>query len=340
MNSQKSIQRQEAPKKELIIKSEAEPIPGYGKYPEQRSVEEHITYGIINLDKPSGPTSHEIVAWVKNILNVKKAGHAGTLDPKVTGVLPIALDKATRILRYLQDNTKEYVCLMKLHKEVDKEALESVFKEFSGKIFQKPPLKSAVKRQLRVREIYYMDILETEGKNVLFRVGCESGTYIRKLCHDIGLVLGTGANMVQLRRTKSGSFDESSLVTLYDVKDACMFWKESGLAEPIKRVIQPVESAVKHLPKIVVKDSAVGALSHGAQLGIPGISALESTVKKGEDAAIFTLKNELVAVGTALMGVQDIINKEEGIAVKPKLVVMEPNIYPKMWKSRALIQKE
>lgn len=338
MNNQKNSQKREQPKKELIVKSEAEPLPHYGKYPEQRSVEEHIAYGIINLDKPSGPTSHEVVSWIKSILNVKKAGHAGTLDPKVTGVLPIALDKATRILRYLQGNAKEYACLMKLHKEVEREALEAVFKEFEGKIFQRPPLKSAVKRQLRVREIYYLNILEIEGKNVLFVVGCEAGTYIRKLCHDIGLVLGAGANMVQLRRTKSGSFDESSLVTLYDVRDAYAFWKENNLAEPIKRIVQPVESAVRHLPRIIVKDSAAGALAHGAQLSVPGISALESTVKKGEDAAIFTLKNELIAVGTALMSVQEVMHKEEGIAVKPKLVIMEPDTYPKMWKSKALIQ--
>jgi len=297
-------------------------------------VEEHIAYGIINLDKPSGPTSHEVVSWVKNILGVKKAGHAGTLDPKVTGALPIALDKATRILRYLQGNSKEYACLMKLHKEVDRETLEAVFKEFEGKIFQRPPLKSAVKRQLRVREIYYMRILEVEGKNVLFLVGCEAGTYIRKLCHDIGLVLGAGANMAQLRRTKSGSFDESSLVTLYDIRDAYMFWKENNLAEPIKRMVQPVESAVKHLPRIIIKDSAVDALAHGADLGVPGVSSIESTIKKGDDAAVFTLKNELVAVGTALMNAQEVIGKEAGIALKPKLVIMEPHTYPKMWKTR------
>jgi H/ACA ribonucleoprotein complex subunit 4 len=320
--------------RKLIVKYRASTNPEYGKKPEDREIREYIKYGIINLDKPSGPTSHEVVSWVKRILEVKKAGHGGTLDPKVTGILPIALEESTKVVQTLLPAGKEYVCLMRLHGEVKEEKLRQVFKEFEGKIYQRPPVKSAVKRKLRTREIYYIEIQEIEGRDVLFKVGCEAGTYIRKLCHDIGEVVGTGAHMVELRRTKSGSFQEKDVVTLHDVIDAYYFWKEEGNEEFLRKTIQPVEKAMEYLPKIVVRDGAVDALCHGADLAVPGICELDADINQEDTVALFTLKGELIGIGKAKMNTRDMLVEDTGIAVKTKRVLMKPGVYPRMWKTK------
>ncbi|RLG55794.1 MAG: RNA-guided pseudouridylation complex pseudouridine synthase subunit Cbf5 [Candidatus Hydrothermarchaeota archaeon] len=320
--------------RKLITKRKTETDERFGKRPEERSVEEHIKYGIINLDKPRGPTSHEVVAWVKKILNVKKAGHGGTLDPKVSGVLPIAIEESTKIVQTILPAAKEYVCVMHLHGDVEKRDIKRVFKEFEGEIIQRPPIKSAVKRRLRTRRIYYLELIEFKEKDVLFRVGCDAGTYIRKLCHDIGEVLGCGAHMKELRRTKSGSFTEETLVTLHDVVDAYKFWKDYRKEEYIKKVIRPVEEALIYTPKVVIRDSAVDAICHGADLAIPGIVKVDSEIEIGDLVGIFTLKGELVAIGEALMDTKTILMEDYGIAVKTKRVLMKPSTYPRMWKRK------
>lgn len=321
--------------RKLIVKSRSEADPKFGKKPEERSVEEHLKYGVINLDKPSGPTSHEVVSWVKNILGVGIAGHGGTLDPKVTGVLPIGLEESTKVVQVLLPSRKEYACVMRVHDDISDKRIKKVSEEFIGEIIQRPPVRSAVKRELRKRRIYYLDIFEVDGRDVLFKVGCEAGTYIRKLCHDIGEALGCGAHMVELRRTKSGAFTEDNLVTLHDVTDAYHFWKENGIEGPIREVVMPVERAVDYLPKIVIRDSAVDAICHGADLAVPGISKLDSKIEKGSLVAIFTLKDELVAIGRALMETKDILINDSGIVVNTTRVIMKPDTYPRMWKTGA-----
>ena len=200
----------EEPQK-IIVKQEATTNPDYGHNPEQRPIEEHIRYGIFNCNKPDGPTSHQVAEYVKNILHLTKAGNTGTLDPAVNGVLPITLEKATRVGQALLKAGKEYICYMKLHDDKPATTIREAINKFLGTITQMPPVKSAVKRQLRDRDIYYLEILEIEGRNVLFKVGCQAGTYIRKLVHDIGASLGCGAHMAELRRTKAGPFKEDSL---------------------------------------------------------------------------------------------------------------------------------
>jgi H/ACA ribonucleoprotein complex subunit 4 len=226
---------------------------------------------------------------------------------------------------------KEYVCVMRLHEDADEKRINQICKEFEGDIIQRPPVKSAVKRQLRTRRIYYIDVLEIEGRDVLFKVGCEAGTYIRKLCHDLGEALGYGAHMLELRRTKSGSFTEESAVSLHDVIDAYAFWNEKGIEELIRKVILPVEKAVEYLPKITTRNSAVDAICHGANLAIPGIVKLDADIHKDDPVAIFTLKEELVAIGKARMDTKAMLINDTGIAVKTKRVVMKPGTYPKMW---------
>ena len=318
--------------RKLLTKRKVDTDERFGKRPEERSIEEHIRYGIINLDKPRGPTSHEVVAWVKRILNVKKAGHGGTLDPRVTGVLPIAIEESTKIVQTILPAAKEYVCVMHLHGDAGKKDIKRVFREFKGEIIQRPPIKSAVRRKLRTRRIYYIEFIELKENDVLFKVGCDAGTYIRKLCHDVGEVLGCGAHMKELRRTKSGSFTEETIVTLHDLMDAYKFWEDQGKEENIRKVIRPVEEALIYTPKAVIRDSAVDAICHGADLAIPGIVKIDSELEVGDLVGIFTLKGELVAIGEALMDTKTILLEDSGIAVKTTRVLMKPSTYPKMWK--------
>jgi len=318
----------------LIIKTRASTDPSHGKEPSARNIKEHLRYGVINLDKPRGPTAHEVVSWVKSILHVKKAGHGGTLDPRVSGVLPVALEDATKIARVLLGADKEYVCAMRLHDDYPRKRVERVFSEFVGEIYQRPPVKSAVKRQLRKRIIHYIKLLEMEERDVLFLVGCEAGTYIRKLCHDIGEVLGSGAHMLELRRTRSGIFDESNIVTLHDLADAYAFYKEEGIEDFLRKAVIPMEHALNHVPKVVIRDGAVDAICHGADLAIPGIVKLDPDINVGSQVAIFTLKGELVALGKAMMDTKKILIDDKGVAIRTKRVIMRPGTYPRKWRKR------
>jgi len=319
-------------KRKRLVRAFGETNPLYGKRPEERSVEELLEMGMINLDKPSGPTSHQVVAWVRDILSARRAGHGGTLDPKVTGVLPIAVNRGTKVLKVLLTAGKEYVGIMRLHRDVSEDLVRSTFEKFIGDIYQVPPVKSAVKRVRRRRRIYYLDILEMEDRDVLFRVGCEAGTYIRRLCVDIGKRMGIGAHLQALRRTKVGTLDEKDCVTLHDLKDAYEIWKEDGYEEEIRRCVKPIEAMLEHLPKVVIRDSAVDALCHGASLALPGVLEVDSDIGRGDMVAVLTLKGEVVMIGRANMSTEEMLQKDKGVCVIPERVIMERGVYPPLWK--------
>lgn len=322
-------------KEKIIVRKEAETDAKYGCNPAERKTEELIEYGIVNIDKPKGPTSHQASDYVQKILNINKSGHSGTLDPGVTGVLPIALGRATRIVQALLTAGKEYICLMYIHDSVEENKIKEVMQGFTGKIKQMPPIKSAVKRQWRFRDVYYIDIREIDGKNVLFRVGCQAGTYIRKLVHDIGQKLGCGAHMAQLRRTKAGPFDEKTLCILHDLTDAFYYYKEENNERYIRHLIQPVENGVNHLPKIWVLDTTVDSLAHGAVLNIPGIAKLHDNIEPDRLVAVMSLKDELVALGTARLASNKIMTQNKGVALKTEKVFMLPDVYPRMVKDKS-----
>ena len=298
--------------RKVLVKKEASSNPNYGRKPEERSTEQLLYYGIVNIDKPSGPSSHQVSAYVKQILHLNKTGHSGTLDPKVTGVLPVALGKGTRIVQSLLTAGKEYVCLMQVHADVEEKKLRSVIDSFVGVIDQLPPVRSAVKRQERKRTIYYIDIIDIVDREVLFRIGCQAGTYIRKLCSDIGKKLGFGAHMAELRRTRAGPFDESTICTLQELTDAYHYYKEKNDDKELRRLVMPVEAGAQHLPKVWVLDSTVDTLCHGAFLNIPGISKIEEGISPGDRVAALTLKSELISVGIAQMHSEDAIKKDKG----------------------------
>ncbi len=313
-----------------LVKSKDKTCQDFGKKPDERNMLEYINLGVINLNKPSGPTSHQVVAWIKKILNIEKAGHGGTLDPRVTGVLPVALGESTKTLKLLLSHSKEYVGVMRTHKDVNEKNLRKTCSNFVGEIKQLPPVRSAVKRQVRKRKVYYLNILEIQGRDALFKVGCESGTYIRTLCNDIGKKIG-GAHLQELRRTKGGGFDEKDSVTLQELKDAYIYWKEENNEKELRKIIMPMEKMLEGMYKIRVRDSAVDAVCHGANLALPGIVSLDRDIKKDEMVAILTLKDEGVAYGKALMTSEEIMNKKNGYAVSLQRVLMEPGTYPKCW---------
>jgi H/ACA ribonucleoprotein complex subunit 4 len=315
-----------------LIRVTAKTNPHYGKAPQERNVKELLQNGFILLDKPAGPTSHQVVAWVKDILGVEKAGHGGTLDPAVTGVLPVALGDAARALQVILVAGKEYVALMKLHKQVDETRVREVCRGFIGEISQVPPLRSAVKRVRRTRQVYYLDILEIHGTEVLFKVGCEAGTYIRTLCVDIGKKLGVGAQLLELRRTRVGTFSEESAVTLQDLKDAFYFWKEENDETELRSCILAMERLLEVVPKLVVRDSAIDALCHGASLAVPGVVELDEGLQKGDIAAVLSLKGEGIAVVKMTLPSEEVLAKETGVCATLERVLMNKGTYPSIWK--------
>jgi H/ACA ribonucleoprotein complex subunit 4 len=319
-------------KRKRIIKVHAVTNPHYGKNPNQLTIPELLTSGMINLDKPCGPTSHQVVAWVKEMLELEKAGHGGTLDPNVTGILPVALGTGTRALQVLLTAGKEYVGVMKLHKPMNEKMIRDVVDGFIGDISQVPPLRSAVKRVRRTRRIYYLQLLEIQDTEVLFRVGCEAGTYIRTLCVDMGRKLRCGAHLQELRRTKIGQLRDDDSVTLQDVKDAYVFWKKNGTEDDIRSTILPMECLLEHLPKVVIRDSAVDALCHGASLALPGVVEVDTEIKNNDFVGILTMKGEGVALGKASMSTDEMLNKDTGICASLERVLMNKGTYPSIWK--------
>lgn len=317
--------------KEFLVKSEEVSDPRFGEYPGARDVESLLENGIVVIDKPSGPTSHQVTAWVRDMLGLEKAGHSGTLDPKTTGVLVIALEKATKIMEALMGLDKEYVSIMHLHDNISDKKLKITLDKFEDKIVQKPPVKSSVKREERVREIYSLDILDRDGKDVLLKTDCEAGTYIRKLIHDVGEDIG-GAHMKELRRTRVGPFAEDGAYKLQDLKDNYVLWKEEGV-EDIRKVVGPVEASVEHLKSILVKDTAIDSICHGAPLGVGGVSKLQDNIKAGDMVSISSLKGELIALGEAKKDSVDILNDSRGKAADLERVIMDRNTYPSSWKN-------
>lgn len=315
---------------EILIREECDTDYNHGRAPERRSVEDLIRYGVINLDKPSGPTSHQVVAWVREILGLKKVGHAGTLDPMVTGTLIVTLENSCKAIPLLIGLEKEYVGLMHVHADIPEEKISSAFKKFIGKIKQLPPVRSAVARRVREREIKNLEIIEIEGKDVLFRVKCEAGTYVRKLVADIGAALGVGAHMSELRRVSVGNFLEKHAIKLQDLKDAYWYYANEKNEEKIRKAIIPIETALEtaNVKKIFIKDSAINKVCNGAPLGVGGICKLDENIVKGELVGIFSLKNELVAIGKSLSDSASIHKSKSAIVVATDRVVMKLGTYP------------
>ncbi|KAL6523239.1 centromere/microtubule-binding protein cbf5 [Orobanche gracilis] len=310
------------------------PLPS-GYSPLKRPLAEYIKYGILNLDKPANPSSHEVVAWIKRILRVEKTGHSGTLDPKVTGNLIVCIDRATRLVKSQQGAGKEYVCIARLHSKVHEVSkVARALETLTGAVFQRPPLISAVKRQLRIRTIYESKLLEYDVDKhlVVFWISCEAGTYVRTLCVHLGLILGVGGHMQELRRVRSGILGEKdNMVTMHDVMDGQWVYDNYRDESYLRRVIMPLEVILTSYKRLVVKDSAVNAICYGAKLMIPGLLRFENDIETGEEIVLMTTKGEAIALGIAEMTTAVMATCDHGTVAKIKRVVMDRDTYPRKW---------
>jgi len=248
-------------------------------------------------------------------------------------VLPVAFEDATKVVQAFLLSGKEYVCLMQLHEDIAEQRIADTLAEFAGEIFQRPPLRASVKRAVRRRKIYSLDALEIDGRRVLFKVACQAGTYVRKVCSDIGEVLGCGAHMSELRRTRAGPFSEDrNLCSMYDLLNACDRWKVGKGEEELRAIIRPMEEAFEFIPKICIRDSAVDAICHGADLAVPGVVKLDQGIATNSSIVLMSLKAEAVALAKALMSTEQIVEQDHGIAAKTVRVIMPPGTYPSLWK--------
>ncbi|MBI2085596.1 MAG: RNA-guided pseudouridylation complex pseudouridine synthase subunit Cbf5 [Candidatus Aenigmarchaeota archaeon] len=316
----------------MITKEDSVTNDKYGTRAEKRTIEQLMEYGVINLNKPQGPTSHQTVAWIRDMLKLKKVSHTGTIDPMVSGVLVVMLNESVKATELIGHEEKEYAALMHVHQQLPKEVVEKSIKKFIGKIKQLPPLKSAVARRERIREIMDIQVLEINGKDVLFKVKCEAGTYIRRLVDDIGKDLKCGAHMAELRRTRAGIFRENYSFTMHELKDAWEIYKENGDDTRLRKIIKPLEDILYALKikKVIVKDSAVNKICNGAAVGVNGIASLDEGISKGDRIVILSLKGEVVAIATSLMSSNEMAKADRGLAAKTDRVLMKLNTYPYM----------
>ncbi len=295
----------------------------------EQTLEQLLECSFVIVDKPRGPSSHEVAAWVRKILGVEKSGHSGTLDPNVSGVLPVGIGKATRLLPYLTTRDKKYVCLMSTGREMGEGEIRKLFLKFTGEITQTPPKMSAVAKRPRKRKVYYINPIQVKPKKVLFEVHCEAGTYVRVLVSDFARFCG-GAKMLELRRISAGGIKEGSAHTLQELSDAAWLASEKRDESAIRKILVPASEALS-LPKIVLQNSAVEAVCAGSPLYAPGVSSFDGGILDGGKIALVTSRGELIGVGIARLPSEKIGIEKRGAIALPETIVMKRGTYKREW---------
>lgn len=274
--------------------------------------------GILNIDKPSGKTSFSLVAMVKRLTGERHVGHAGTLDPLASGVLPVCLGQGTRVVEFLQDATKTYRAQIELGVVTDtydaagsiiqrrdssgisREQLTAALTPFCGLIRQIPPMYSAVKHQgkplyqlaragitvergSRLAQIYRLELVDWQPPLATIEVICGKGTYIRSLAYDLGQALGCGAYLKRLIRLRYGLFDIKDAISLPQLEDACRYgyWRQ---------FIHPIDSVLLHWAALVVSDDNRQNIRHGRPL------VLESGTFAENRCRVYALDGHFIAV--------------------------------------------
>lgn len=273
-----------------------------------------LNNSIIIINKPCGQICHEITTGVKKIVGAARSGHAGTLDPDVSGVLPVAIGKATKLLQYIAGKEKTYIALMKFKEKLTEKQIRELFEEFEGRITQTPPKISAVRKVPRKRTVHALKILEIKGNLVLFEAKVEAGTYIRTLCEDMGKKTG-GARMEELRRISVGKITEDQAHTMQELIDAVWIWKNKNNDSELQKMLRTPDEFID-FPKVIAKESAIQELKNGAQLMVPGIIRYDSKVSKGDFVKICSEKGEFVGIGIFTMNYEEFVKSKSGIAVK------------------------
>ena len=316
-----------------VLDTKATTNPAVGTMPDERSVEQRLAGGFILLDKPAGPTSHQVAAWARDLFELERLGHGGTLDPFATGVLPLMAGKAMKVTKKILNHKKSYICVFRFAQEVSDEDLQQAMLRLTGRVYNVPPEVSAVKVQVRTRKIFAFEQLDRSGNDMIARVHCEAGTYIRTMARDLGLLLNMKVQLKELRRDMSGAFTLDDCVTLQELADAVWLWKECDRPEALIRIIHPIEKLLLDLPSATVKDSAAAALAHGAPLLRPGLVNIAAGVASGKEIYVQTLKNEAVGVVTLTADTDHIASMTEGEVARPSMVLMDGDVYPRRWKS-------
>jgi len=298
--------------------------------------------GVLVIDKPSGPTSHDVVNRIRKVVGQRRVGHVGTLDPLATGVLPVCLGAATRIAQLLQQGRKRYRATLEFGLITDTQDIsgnilekravpeparaevEGVLEQFCGEIEQIPPLYSAIKRggtplyrlaragrdvyrPPRQIVIYRMELTELSGVQMTFEVECSKGTYVRTLCHDIGLKLGCGAVMTALRRLASEPFNESDAVALETVETV----------EDIIRAIIQMDRAIDFVPALYVSAEAASGVLHGQH--VPREMLTGDVPDVGAWVRLYDEDGNFLALGK-------MVERDSVIKAHPKRVLMEETI--------------
>ena len=319
-----------------IFDDSAETNDKYGCPPNDRSITELLDSGIILVNKPSGPTSHQLTAWARDLLGLNRLGHGGTLDPFATGLLTLLCGRATKITNIVLNSNKSYIAVLRFADVVTSEELENVLDIIKGEIYNVPPKDSAVKVQVRTRMIFSNKLLDfdKDGKIAIIHVSCNAGTYIRTLAKDIGLLLGTKCDLTELHRDNTGSFNESMACTMHQLTDAVFLWNNQGDDQGLKKLISPIESVLRNLPKAYVKDGAASAVSHGAPLARPGLVKIAKGIKKGDTIIIMSLKEEAVAIANLEIDSDNLIDIKSGQIATSQSVLMAPGTYPQTWSTK------
>jgi len=317
--------------KTIILDDAAVTDDAIGTYPDQKTIEQRLESGFFLLDKGAGPTSHQAAAWVRDMLELPRLGHGGTLDPFATGVLPLMSGKAMRLTKQILEHDKTYIAVFQFKNDVEQDALNAVMEQLTGRIYNVPPEISAVRVQVRTRKIHDFSLLDQSSKRIVARIRCEAGTYIRTMARDMGLFLDQPVELKELRREDSGRFALKDCVQLHEIADAVWLWKECNEGEALLRMLHPTEKLLAGLPRIVVKDSAVAALAHGAPLLRPGIVSIPSDLTSGQNVLVTSMKGEAVCFVKVNCDSESITNMEKGEIARPSAVLMNDDVYPRRW---------
>ena len=316
----------------IILEKDAKTSQDHGTIPSERTIEQLLESCFILLDKSPGPSSHQVSAWARDMMGLEKLGHGGTLDPFASGLLPLLSGKAMRLTGKILTHDKSYLALFKFGKELERNEIEDKMAMLTGKVYNVPPEISAVRVQVRTRKISKFDILDFDGTSLLTQIECEAGTYVRTMARDLGLLLDTPVELKELRRPTSGEFSLSQSITMQQLADAYWLWQEKGEEDAMLRILHPIEDMLSDLPRVVVKDGAAAALSHGAPLLRPGVVSIDDDLNVGTEVLLVTMKGEAVAIAKMSQNSKVIPDMNQGEVAKPNCVLMKEDTYPRSWK--------
>jgi H/ACA ribonucleoprotein complex subunit 4 len=316
-----------------IVDSSAKTNHSFGCIPSERPLEDLLECGVILVDKPPGPSSHQLAAWARSMLGINRIGHGGTLDPFATGLLTLLCGRSTKITGEILKKPKSYVAVIRFKKPVGDAEICDLVSQMQGEIYNVPPKESAVKIQVRTREVSKSALIQSEdgGRVHLLSINCEAGTYIRTLVRDLGLLSGNECELLELHRSTSGSLDDQMACSMQQLADAVFLWREHDDPRGLSRLLSPVETVLGDIPNIVIKDGAVSALSHGAPLARPGIVSTPRGLPNGSMVLLSSLKGEAVAIAELSVSSDSIPGMKSGQVATPRTVIMQPGAYPQTW---------